>query len=53
MARLIRQLKSAVKAFKEANPGDLAGARDKYIKELGDKQAEGQKSQDALNNFLK
>jgi hypothetical protein len=53
IARLIRQLKSAVKACQAAKLDDQAQSRDKYIKELGDKQAEGEKSQDAIDKFLK
>jgi hypothetical protein len=53
MARLIKQLKSAIKACQAAKLDDMAALRDKYIKELGEKLSEGKRSQEALDNFLK
>jgi hypothetical protein len=53
MARLIKQLRTARKAFHEAKLDSEAADRDKYLEELGKKQVEGQKSQEAINNFLK
>jgi hypothetical protein len=53
METLISQLRAALKAKQQAKPDDVTADRDKYIRELGDKQAEGLKSQTAINNFIK
>jgi hypothetical protein len=53
METLVKQFESLKKAYSKANQVDKLRVLEMHIVELGNKQAEGQKSQDAINNFLK
>ena len=50
---IIRQFKAVAAACQAAKFDDMAASRDKYIKELGDRLAVAQKSQDLMDTLLK